>query len=347
MPESGNVIGYIDGVADGDVFGWALDKSAPGEPVLLTVYADGHPMMQILTVEYRPDIATTFGNEGLNGFRIKIPTEFVSDTPVEISVVSEAGDHLIHSPFRVGGDLLMAPPELNHDDHESCLLFMHIQKTSGTAFREAIIANYRRSELLFVYPSAPGVWHEAFHKIPYAQRNGFRCVTGHFVFGIHKKIEAPSTYVTVLRDPVARVVSNYYHLMRNQSLEVRSFQGDVLSLQEVLAKQATAELDNLIVRCFSGNGARQCPPGMVGLDAYKLAVENLKYFRFVGHREASEDAWQSLRQMFGWRKGELRKANVGQAVDYDLSRQTRLAIEHYCRYDIMFYEYVLTRWPHK
>src|SRR5215470_2045133 len=142
MPESGNVIGYIDGVADGDVFGWALDKSAPREPVLLTVYADGHPMMQILTVEYRPDIATTFGNEGLNGFRIKIPTEFVSDTPVEISVVSEAGDHLIHN------------------DHESCLLFMHIQKTSGTAFREAIIANYRRSELLFVYPSAPGVWHE-------------------------------------------------------------------------------------------------------------------------------------------------------------------------------------------
>src|SRR4029077_19038614 len=143
--------------------------------------------------------------------------------------LSAAGEHLTKSPFRVGRDLLM-PPARNHADHEGCLLFMHIQKTSGTAFRDAISANYRRSELLFVYPDPPGVWHEGFQRIPEPQRKSFKCITGHFVFGIHNALDGPSTYVTILRDPVIRVVSNYYHLVSSQSPEIRTPRGDVLSL---------------------------------------------------------------------------------------------------------------------
>jgi len=57
----------------------ALDRSALAEPVTFSVCAGGLPVMRVLTVEHRSDIAAEFGNAGLNGFRVKIPSEFLDN----------------------------------------------------------------------------------------------------------------------------------------------------------------------------------------------------------------------------------------------------------------------------
>jgi hypothetical protein len=334
------VIGFIDGVADAEIFGWALDRSSPGEPVLLTCRT-GQRSIKFLTVDYRPDVALAFGTQGMNGFRLRIPPDLLQTNEVFVSIMSQAGSHLTNSPLRVGRHFLITRPPRSLEDQKDCLCFMHIQKTAGTAFREAIAQQYSASERLYVYPTPPGIWHHHFERIPPAQKKGVRYVAGHFVFGIHAELGIPSRYVTVIRDPVTRIVSHYHHLVRSQSEQIRSH-GLVRSLEDILETQDVAELDNLMVRCFSGNGARQCPAGMVGRDAYELAIHNLKHFCFIGHQEKSEQAWIGLQQMFGWQSGPLRRLNVANTTTLSVSERTRRAIERYCKFDVMLYGKILS-----
>jgi hypothetical protein len=277
----------------------------------------------------------------MNGFRFQLAEDVLSDPVVDVSVVSETGDHLIHSPFRVASSALQAGPERAHRGHETCVLFMHIPRTSGTAFRRAIEPNYAGSERIYYYPTPPGIWHERFETLPARQLASFKIVVGHFVFGVHSKINAPCEYVTVVRDPVTRVISNYCFAVRNKPAEITSSRHAILTLEEVLERQILAELDNLTVRCFGGYGERKCPAGMLGPEAYEAAVENAQRFRFIGHQQRSEAAWTCLRRIFGWQRGTLERLNAGRPEDLEISARTRTAIEHYCRYDIQFYNEVL------
>jgi hypothetical protein len=336
------VNGFLDGIEDGEIFGWAMDRSSPDASVLLNVAVLGRPLMTIGTFEYRPEVAAAFGNQGMNGFRFQLPAHVLNETVVDVSVVSEAGDHLSGSPMRSASDVLQSGSERVHRRDEPCVLFIHIPRTSGTAFREAIEPNYPGSQRLYYYPTPPGIWHERFETLPARQRRSFKFVAGHFVFGLHEKIDAPCEYITMVRDPVERVISNYCLAVRNKPETITSSSGEILTLEEVLEQQLLAELDNLTVRCFGGYGGMTCPAGRLGREAYDVAVENTKHFRFIGHQDRSEEAWSHLRQMFGWQRGALRRVNAGQPLHHEFSRRTRIAIEHYCRYDIEFYKKILT-----
>ncbi len=339
MSQTAGVIGFIDGVDDGEIYGWAIDRSSPDAPVLLNVSVSGRPVMTIGTFEYRPDVAMAFGNRGMNGYRFQLPPDLVNESSAEIAILSDTGDQLTHSPLRVTRDAL-APPAQAHGAGDPCLLFMHIPRTSGTAFREAIEPNYLRSERAYYYPGPPGIWYEHFEALPAPQRAGFKFVAGHFVFGLHANIDAPCEYVTIVRDPVARVVSNYSFARRYKASDI-TYCSRLLTLEEVLERHTLAELDNLTVRCFGGYGEREAAAGTIGPEAYEAAVENARRFRFIGHQHRSEEAWNCLRRIFGWRRGILNHVNAGRPEDHDISPRTRSAIEHYCRYDIKFYREVL------
>jgi len=60
------------------------------------------------------------------------------------------------------------------------LLFMHIPKTAGTALRETILNNYKRSEIAYIYPDPPGFPVHNLRDLPLCQRAQFRLVVGHF-----------------------------------------------------------------------------------------------------------------------------------------------------------------------
>jgi hypothetical protein len=280
----------------------------------------------------------------MNGFRFEIPNQWLEASELSLSVLSETGIHLTNSPLRLDRGLIFSRPAKRYLDQRECLFFMHIQKTGGTAFREAIAPNYPGSARLYIYPTPPGIWRDHIQRIPPRQKKHLRYITGHFVFGLHRDIDIPSTYATVVRNPIARLASNYQHLLREQPRQI-SIESRILTLEQVLERQTVAELDNLIVRCFSGNGARQCPAGMIGLEAYELAVENLKYFQFIGHQERSSEAWRRLQKIFGWRSGALGRVNVAETGHFQVTERARTVIQHYCKFDLMLYNEILSRWP--
>ena len=92
---------------------------------------------------------------------------------------------------------------------EARAIFLHVPKAAGTTLQTIIERHYRPSEIFF----AGTVVHEALSDLRRADvdvRAGIRFATGHMAYGVHDDLPGPSSYFTVLRDPIDRVVSFYY-----------------------------------------------------------------------------------------------------------------------------------------
>jgi hypothetical protein len=105
---------------------------------------------------------------------------------------------------------------------EQTLLFLHIPKTADITFRrvlEKIIGIEKTVEILCsvaTYTFKPAesekeISVEEFFRHPMRLQNKIRLMEGHFRYGVHKFILSSYQYVTFLRDPIDRFVSNYYY----------------------------------------------------------------------------------------------------------------------------------------
>ncbi len=144
------------------------------------------------------------------------------------------------------------------------LLFMHIPKTAGTSLRHALETLYEPAARSYVYDGsqlAGAVSRRQFDQLPARQRAGFGLVMGHFAFGIHSAIPRPARYVTMLRGPVDRVASLYFHFKlraspppgsREASEHAAISRGD-LTLEEWAFDAGRREVDNGMLRQLLGH----------------------------------------------------------------------------------------------
>lgn len=82
------------------------------------------------------------------------------------------------------------------------LIFCHVPKTAGTAFRVAL------GEHLQMYNSYPRTDPLVTHPVQEVPE-GTQVVFGHFWAGLYE-----GDHVLLMRDPVERAVSNYYHFLK-------------------------------------------------------------------------------------------------------------------------------------
>src|SRR5512135_3015151 len=95
------------------------------------------------------------------------------------------------------------------------LIFLHIPKTAGTTFRSILPANYRAEELYNVPTNAEGqVDFSGLDRLSDVEKRKIRVLAGHFQYGAHEHLPQKSSYITILRDPVKRIISRYYHAVR-------------------------------------------------------------------------------------------------------------------------------------
>lgn len=326
-----NVLGRLDGCVEGELYGWAVNPKEPSIAPKLTLCVEGRPVAEVVPVQYRPDIGKHAFYFNLNRFCLsnqRIGARFsdgrsVPNSPLVVSIPANS----------------VRPPDT--------VLFMHIAKTAGTAFREAIAENYRQSEIAYLYPDPPGLLTYKLELLPLEQRRGFRLVIGHFQYGMHDLLPQRCKYVTIVREPVARVISHYRYILEKQDGSIAAKQDSAAGLAEMLERSATVNLDNLMVRCFAGVDEKDVPPGEVDKEVYSLAVHNLETeFSFVGYQERADEAYVSLQQRFHWKpRAALENVNKGRFSGKEKYESARAAIEHFNHWDCQFYAHIRQLFP--
>jgi hypothetical protein len=192
-------------------------------------------------------------------------------------------------------------------------LYLHIPKTAGTTLTSCI---YEACSSAKYYRAAEGRLHSGiyyypgnFHKeadpvVPHdvgltLKQEDISAVVGHFRFGIHEFLTRPSTYVTVLRNPLTRVLSLFHHICTYKS---HGWRNDVLSkhmsIETFIETYRCREADNDQTRRLSGI---EPPFGECTRDMLDLAKMNIdQQFAVVGITERFDETLVLIRRTFGW-----------------------------------------------
>jgi hypothetical protein len=192
----------------------------------------------------------------------------------------------------------------------AAVIFLHIPKCAGSAFRDVLAANYDIRHAFIV--RAPAEDHIALLKrLPEFERASLRLVAGHVPYGIHELLPGPSEYVTFLRDPVDRVVSLYYFIRRDTRHELHAAVRQ-MSLEEFARGELHPEITNCQTRQLSGREATSFLSGTQPCDAEDLAraCRHLETFGVVGLQERYDESVAMCSLRYGWTLPVLREINV-------------------------------------
>jgi hypothetical protein len=237
------------------------------------------------------------------------------------------------------------------------ILFMHIPKTASTSIRRALEEVVAEPERRFLYDSpllAGAIKPTHFAGLPQAERAGLRLVFGHFAYGIHQAIPGPSRYVTMLRDPVDRVASLYYHYKvlavpgagPVEDRERRAIEREGLSLEEWVFAKERLEADNGMVRLISariGVPFGSCPDDMLG-----EALEHIdERFAAVLVRGFMGDSARVLGSLLGARLPPVGRVNVNpaRAPSSAIEPALRRRVAELNHLDVQLFRLMVERFP--
>ncbi len=216
------------------------------------------------------------------------------------------------------------------------VIFLHAPKTGGTTLVRIIKRQCAPGSVLTLYDSSYG---EELAAYPSAEIDRVRAIAGHFYFGVHRLIARPSIYITLLRDPVDRVIS-HYHFVRRSPEHYLYTAANELSLSEFVVACGADEPNNDQTRLLAGRHQPEGTPPNAD-DMLAAARKNLReHVAVVGTTEEFDRALLLMRRTFGWGRPFYVRENVSkkQSRRDVISPETRRVIENYNALDIDLYE---------
>jgi Galactose-3-O-sulfotransferase len=216
------------------------------------------------------------------------------------------------------------------------LIFLHVPKSAGTTLNRLIEWEYPLFEMYSVDPvffkwSRARLW-----RLPKRRLKRFRVFKGHMRFGLHEILPQPATYITVMREPIDRVISAFY-FMRNYKLHPNywKFRRESWTLEDFV--RYPHRRDN--IQCKMVAGAAYEEPCTA--ETLAVAKENLlQHFSVVGLTEHFEESLALMKLRFGWKLESYSSFNVTRArpKKHDLPQSTLdLVAERNC-FDLALYE---------
>jgi hypothetical protein len=219
---------------------------------------------------------------------------------------------------------------------DRCIVFLHIPKTGGVTLRRTLKWKYSRilSEETLTKP------RQALARVPLSERAIAQVVTGHLHYGVHEYIPRECDYVTVLREPVARVVSSYNYILGHPK---HALHAELVRSSDPLETflRIDPSVDNHQTRMVSGRGGAELTarsPEPLGPEALEEAKRNLERFLVVGVTERFDETFILLRRALGWRLPYYVTANVADRPK-PVSESARELIRKRNRLDIELYRF--------
>ncbi|MEM9217591.1 MAG: sulfotransferase family 2 domain-containing protein [Cyanobacteria bacterium P01_F01_bin.150] len=171
---------------------------------------------------------------------------------------------------------------------DEALIFLHIMKTGGTSLFKVMLQQYSKDLTFHYVPMKKGKRLEDFQRWPQEKRDRLQFFHGHGCYGAHQWLTQPSRYITMLRQPVKRVLSLYYFIHHNPKRDVPA-EGPCPTLKSYLDAQVLA-IDNGQTRAIAGKAAADFAFGECTSELLDIAKQNLSHFLAVGTTERFDES---------------------------------------------------------
>ena len=223
------------------------------------------------------------------------------------------------------------------------LFYLHIPKAGGSSLLGVVESQFAASKMLVMYdvdfraPEDISAIHSA---LPKKKQRQLGLIAGHFGFGAHDQVGAQPSYFTMLREPTARVISNYRHMRRNPRSKLRGLEH--VSLDTFLDEKQWIDSDNGQVRRLSGfeNEGRCVPFGECTLEMLEQAKANLtQHFPAFGIMEQFDLSLLIIQRNLGWRDVRYTRENNAPSHAAPLSQKTMEKLAQINALDIELYAF--------
>lgn len=219
-------------------------------------------------------------------------------------------------------------------------------KTAGTTLNQVLGREY--ADILSFYIPKESESHFEDFKNRLKNENA-ALIRGHFELGWHYFLSRPFTYFTILRDPVERVISEYFYILSSPGHPLFSHVAKKnVSLVDFVKKWNAPNLQTKKISgtTFAKNSGVSQDVEVNADNMLKMAKENLsKHFTVVGLTERFDETLILLKREFGWDWPFYIRDNVtkDKAAREDIPVSTLTVIREHNRLDAELYEYVKKR----
>ena len=217
---------------------------------------------------------------------------------------------------------------------EEAVIFLHVPKTAGTTLNRLIEWEYPLRQIYSVDPVLFRWSGKHLRKLSPERLRRIRMFKGHMLFGLHEILPQPATYITVLRDPVDRLISAFYFI-RNYKLHPLywKFRRENWSLEDFVNRSPRTN-----VQCKILAGAEYELPCTEQICAKAIDHAD-QHFSIVGLSERFEETLALLKLRFGWKLQSYSSFNVTRArpKKHDLPQTTLDLIAEKNAFDVTLY----------
>jgi len=223
------------------------------------------------------------------------------------------------------------------------LAYIHIPKTSGSAFRSSLLKNFSRSEYFICTGGNRTVKDYLEHSLDafqdLADISSIQLFLGHMPYGIHQFIPDSCSYFPFLREPLDRILSEYFYII---STVENQNHAHVKNSTIVDYMTGNVFLPNLQSRMLSGN----LDPDATDQEISEAAIYNLEHhFDFVGIYEELSSSIKNFEETYPIKIGQIPKLNITSQRPKvsDLDANTLGIISEKNAADIAVYRWALTK----
>lgn len=234
----------------------------------------------------------------------------------------------------------LEPKKYMQQQIPSKIIFLHIPKAAGTTLRDIIHRQYAADEIYELDSQEFVQAQEDFKQLDPAKKAEITILMGHMYFGLHEFIDFPATYITMLRNPIERVIS-YYHFVKKLTSheDYELIKTKNISLQQY-CQMGRQNMCNGQTRFLSGAGAS----AIGDRPMLAMAKQNLQQnFAVVGIQERFDESLLLLQKKLGWHRAPYYyRRNTNRTNSYsrlEISSETLSVIKKHNELDLELYEY--------